>query len=281
MSVDYQQWPPPAALQRHVQCLWRVRDPAPPAHAQVIYPDGCCELIFHLGTPMQRREADGSWSFQAHTLFAAQQRDAIVLRACGPLDCIGIRLRPAASAAVVGHRLVGLRDRIVDLALLDAHAASTLRQALSAWTTSGDTEPLWAGVESTLGGFQPDPRIEASTAALEVEGGMIPIAELARRAGLPLRSFQQRFLRQVGLAAKEYARLIRLQAAIRLLDHGGQKLSDTALASGFSDQAHATRELRRLTGLTPARLVAALRNQRDAADTIELAAAFVRGATGR
>jgi AraC-like DNA-binding protein len=50
-----------------------------------------------------------------------------------------------------------------------------------------------------------------------------------------------------------------------------------ALESGFSDQAHATRELHDVTGLTPARLRRALRGTRDADQTIQLAAAFVRG----
>lgn len=277
MSVDYQEWPAPAGLQRQVQCLWRLRDPDPPAHPQVIYPDGRCELIIHLGAPMQRRGSDGSWSDQSHCLFAAQQRDAIVLRACEPLDCVGIRLRTAASSCVAGACLAELRDQIVDLAALDAEVSIELHRAAVTWAQTDDLGQIWAALQRLLGSFQPDALVESALADLDAEGGMLRIAELARRANMPLRSFQQRFLRQTGMAAKEYARLMRLQTAIRLLDQGGRALSETALASGFSDQAHATRELRRLTGLTPARLVAALRDHRDAAETIELAAAFVRG----
>jgi AraC-like DNA-binding protein len=92
-----------------------------------------------------------------------------------------------------------------------------------------------------------------------------------------LRSFQTRFLECVGLGAKEYARLLRLQATIRALDGDDSPLSQLAFDAGFADQAHATRELARLTGLTPARLRAALRRDREGDDTIRLAAAFVRG----
>jgi len=53
-----------------------------------------------------------------------------------------------------------------------------------------------------------------------------------------------------------------------------------SVESSFADQAHATRELRRVTGHTPARLRAALRQDRDGDATVRLAAAFVRGYAG-
>ena len=92
-----------------------------------------------------------------------------------------------------------------------------------------------------------------------------------------LRTFQIRFLECVGLRPKEFARILRLQATLRGLDRGEESLAQLALGSGFSDQAHATRELHHLTGVTPARLRRALRGDRDADQTIQLAAAFVRG----
>jgi len=50
---------------------------------------------------------------------------------------------------------------------------------------------------------------------------------------------------------------------------------------GFADQAHVTRELRRVTGLTPARLRAELRRhlagEDDGDAAVRMAAAFVRG----
>jgi transcriptional regulator GlxA family with amidase domain len=122
-----------------------------------------------------------------------------------------------------------------------------------------------------------DPGIESAVGVLTAEPGLARVASLASAAGLPLRTFQDRFLHAVGLPAKAYARLLRLQNAIRRLDSEAQGLVAVALSAGFSDQPHATRELRRLTGLTPARLLNALRGERQSEATIALAAAFVRG----
>lgn len=58
---------------------------------------------------------------------------------------------------------------------------------------------------------------------------------------------------------------------------GGRSMADLAVERGFADQAHATREVRRVTGTTPARLRDALRRDRDGDSSVRLAAAFVRG----
>jgi transcriptional regulator GlxA family with amidase domain len=94
---------------------------------------------------------------------------------------------------------------------------------------------------------------------------------------MSLRNFQIRFGGQVGVTPKEFARLIRLQATLRAIDAGNSNISEVAADGGFADQSHATRELRRVTGLAPAKLRAALRRNREGDAAVRLAAAFVRG----
>jgi len=99
-----------------------------------------------------------------------------------------------------------------------------------------------------------------------------------------MRGFQVRFRARVGLTPKQFARLTRLQATLRALDCGDGSIAEVASDAGFADQAHVTRELRRVTGLTPARLRAALRRHLNGEDddaAIRMAAAFVRGAARR
>lgn len=276
--MDYVELPPPPHLARHVQCLWHLRDPAPAAEVQTIYPDGRCELIVHLGAPMRRYTLDQGWRVQRPHLFAAQQRSAIRLAARGAIDCVGVRLAAAASAVLAGARLPALADDIVDLESLDAEFATAYAAAARNFSNSGDARGLWAILAIRLGSAPVDSRIEAYAAALDAAHGRTPILTLARELGLGTRSVQTRFLAAVGLPPKEYARVRRLQAAIRQLDDAPTSLAEVAIEAGFSDQAHATRELRNLTGLTPARLRRALEAAREGDATLRMAAAFVRGA---
>lgn len=274
--VDYQEYPAPSALSRHVACVWRLTDPAPRPGIQTIYPDGRCELIALLGTRSRIWDAVMGWHEQAVTLYAAQRVTAVQFEATGAIDDIGIRLQPAASALIT-RKLQPLRDRVVDLASLDAPVSGSLLDAARA-VAQGDFEPLWRLLGRLAAAFPIDPKIEESVKRIEASGGGVRIDTLARAAGWSVRTLQTRFLATVGLSPKEFARVLRLQATLRALG-GDSPLADLACDAGFADQAHATRELKRVTGLTPARLREALRRDRESSTAIEIAAAFVRGSS--
>jgi AraC-like DNA-binding protein len=276
VPMEYREYEPPPALRRHVQCAWRLCDDAPSAVVRTIYPDGRCELVAHFAQPPRAFHAHGGWQPQARELFVAQQRGPVRLVAEDKLDCVGLRLRPAASATVANDP-ARWRDSVVDLAELDAAFAANFASAAGRFRAERADAAFWSLIEPRLLEYEIDARIEAAVDQLESDDGRGRIEALAELAGMSLRSFQTRFLACVGLSAKEFARLLRLQAAIRALDAGDEALSQLALDAGFSDQAHATRELTRLTGVTPSRLRAALRRDRGGDDAVRLAAAFVRG----
>lgn len=273
--MDYREWPVPADLRRHVQCVWRLADAAPETGTQTIYPDGRCELIVHLGEALRCRDETG-WHEQARNLYAAQRVTAVQLQSAGAIDCFGVRLQPAASGLIAGRSLLKYRDCIADLASLDVSFARSLRRAFRKFA-AGEESPLWRLLEVRCRDVAIDARIEAAVLRIESRGGQVRIDSLPRAAGLGLRGFQTRFRAHVGLTPKEFARIVRLQATLRALDGGDLPLAALASDAGFADQAHATREIQRVTGLTPARLRTALRRDRDGDAAVRLAAAFVRG----
>ena len=273
-AVDYQEYPVPAELRRHFACVWRLKDARPRAGVQTIYPDGRCELIALLATRSRLWDAVIGWHDQAETLFAAQRVTAVQFEANGPIDDIGIRVQPAASA-ILAPSLAPLRDRVVDLAGIDAGASRALKAAARDFV-GGRSEALWKFLGGLAANHSIDEKIEASVTRIESSDGATRIDTLARAAGWSVRTLQTRFLARVGLTPKEFARLLRLQATLRALD-GDSPLAELASDAGFSDQAHATREVKRVTGLSLSRLREALQRDRDASTAIEIAAAFVRG----
>ena len=273
--MRYREFAPPDALRRHVRCVWHLKVPAAPAHIDTVYPDGCCEIIAHRLAPMHAFGETTGWRQQERCIFAGQQRSAIRLAAQSDADCLGVRLQPAASAMLRDISLPRLRDRIVDLVWLDAAFAGRFYEAASQTRAELAVAAIFALLRD---GMQPiDERIEQAVAKLEASEGTLPIAAIAAACGMSERSFQGAFKARVGLNAKEFARIRRLQATIRMLDEADHRVADLAIASGFADQAHATREVRRVTGTTPARLRAALQQDRNGQSSVRLAAAFVRG----
>jgi AraC-like DNA-binding protein len=172
--------------------------------------------------------------------------------------------------------LPALCDEIVDLAGLDARFTRSLRTAARRFA-NGEANALWRLLERRCASFRLDARIEAAVRRHEAGGGKTRIGTLARDACMSTRGFQTRFRALLGLTPKEFARVLRLQATLRALDRDDVPIAALATDVGFSDQAHATREVQRITGLTPARLRAELRRDRDGDEAIRLAAAFVRG----
>lgn len=277
--MEYREYDPPAILRRHVQCVWRLRDPSPATEPQTIYPDGRCEVIAHLGAPMRIQMPAHGWQAQPVCIFAGQHQAALRLMPAGTIDCIGVRLQPAASAALAGTRLEEFTEQTVDLTLLDAQFAAEFSRAARAFTGNPQAPSFWRCLERRLLAYALDERIESAVAYLESRHGQRRIDATANAAGMSMRAFQVRFAACVGLGAKAFARVLRLQATIRAIDRGSDSIAQVAAQRGFSDQAHATRELQRVTGLTPARLRIALRKARNDDRTVQLAAAFVRGAS--
>ena len=275
--MEYTEHPTPPNLQRYLQCLWILRDDAPGDDLQVIYPDGCCELLAELGVPLRLHAVDGQIRADQPFCFAAQQRGPIRLQATGAVLCIGVRLRPTCSALIAGARLPGLRDHAPDLYTLDAVFAADFSEAARVCAATQSPEPLWQLMQKHCAAFTPDALIEQAVEMLDAADGDLRITALARQLGIALRTLQLRFLTAVGMTPKEYARVRRMQALLRTLDAEETNIADAAARHGYSDQAHATHDLVGWTGITPARLVRALRGDRGSDDALRLATAFVRG----
>lgn len=112
--------------------------------------------------------------------------------------------------------------------------------------------PEWAGLESFV-------------QSLLADGVLVADADIRRAldgnsVGLSQRSWQRRFRAVTGLRRKEIERLERARRAYVLLSEGLTP-GEVALAVGYADQAHLTRELRRIRGETPARILASARAQ--------------------
>jgi AraC-like DNA-binding protein len=82
----------------------------------------------------------------------------------------------------------------------------------------------------------------------------VPFSALTSRIGNSERTLRRGVNEAVGLSRRTLCGILRFQRAMALLQGGPTRsLGDLALDTGYSDQAHMTREFQRYGGFTPAR----------------------------
>jgi AraC-like DNA-binding protein len=80
-------------------------------------------------------------------------------------------------------------------------------------------------------------------------GGAVRVDELADELGWSRRHLADRFRAEFGVSVSTLRRLARFEAAVELLrDPRPRRLADVAATVGYADQAHLSREFRRLAG---------------------------------
>jgi AraC-like DNA-binding protein len=210
---------------------------ADPAEDLRILPDGRIDLV---------------WIPELGVLVAGPQSRHTSRPRAAPLLAVGARFHPGVAPALL---------RVPARELLDQHVPlDAVRPALAARLDArlyGARDPL-AVLERELlrsldGLGEPDPVVSAAAALLAA--GPTGVADVADRLYVSERQLERRFAERVGYGPKMFQRIARFQRAVGELRREGAELARAAASAGYADQAHLTRESRRLAGLSPRELV--------------------------
>jgi AraC-like DNA-binding protein len=94
--------------------------------------------------------------------------------------------------------------------------------------------------------------VDAIAAYLVATGGRIRLSRLAELCGLSLRQVERKFVEQIGIGAKRYARIVRFRSVLRhRAQNAALSWTDISQLAGYYDQNHLVKEFRELTGATP------------------------------
>ena len=263
--MDYREYRVPAPLGAVVECVWFLRGAASPQEdlTQRVLPDGCIELIIHLGDAFESIGEGGAPTRQASSLVVGLLTRPLVLRPPACVETIGIRFRPGGAYPFVSLPLAELTDTTISLD--DLWGASS-RGFIDRLTNARDemarldiiTQALTARLIAHDHEHERDPLIDVVVASLVRTAGCAGIADLADRAGVTTRHLQRRFQDRVGVSPKVLARILRFQNTLRHREATTAiEWAHVAVACGYADQSHLIREYAALAGETPASLIAA------------------------
>lgn len=242
----YSERPVPAAAGWLLDCAWSRRVSEGPNEPYRIVPDACADVIWH-------RESG--------RLFVAGPDTRAHVSRLAPGELVAVRFRSGRAPAGLGVPADAVRDERVDLAHLWPERAGRLADALAATTSmAGAQQVLGAAVFATASGrasgasrVEPDPAVPA---LLRLAGDGARVGAMADAIGLTERQLHRRCLAAFGYGAKVLQRVLRFDRAMRLA-RGGGELAVVAYRAGYADQAHLSREVRTLAGVSPTQLLAA------------------------
>lgn len=245
-----------AALKPHLECLWAVWDERPREgrRSERVVPDGCPELIVHLGDPFSRL-LGRRWTRQPRVFLAGTLTRPWMLRPGRRVRTLGARFRPGAAAAFFDLPMDSATDREVTLArLVGQTKARAFHRRLA---RARGREAGWAGVEAWLlerlqGGSGRSGAAKPAVDLVLRARGQVRIDELARRLGWGRRRLERAFARDLGIGPKLFSRIVRLNGVLATLGETERaRAVDLALDAGYFDQAHLLRDFRLLAGRRP------------------------------
>lgn len=243
---------PHPALRAYVASYWHFRRETALTtyREEYMHPRGGFGIIFNLGDQL-RLDAQ---TISEPIFLDGANTISRQLGFYGRVELMGVRFHEGGAYPCLGLPLSELRNDTKLLAALEDPELLRLRERLAA----APSLPARIGLldDWLLGrlahGPERHPLVPASLARLQAARGRLPMSTLAQDFAISQRQLERLYQSQVGMSPKQYAQLLRVEAARLALKH--QPLVSTAqLAAehGYYDQSHFIREFSAVIGLTP------------------------------
>jgi AraC-like DNA-binding protein len=240
MTSGYAELAPPPELRPFVERLWvhRIEGP-PPEEGRRLLPDGRITLVWIAGIGVQIAGPQTRYGSPPELL---------------PILALGATFRPGAGPQLLRAPAAAFVDEHVPLEAVVPGLAARLDDRLG---HAHDVHQALAAFGEELSrslraADAPDPAVRHAVGLLDRATGTV--AEAAERAFVSERQLERRFTELVGYGPKTLQRVLRFQRFLARVALPDVSLAGSAALAGYADQAHLSRETRRLAGLTPSRL---------------------------
>jgi AraC-like DNA-binding protein len=238
----YREFRPPLDLAAHAACTWEHSSRALPlAPLQPVIPDGCADIIVFGDDPPHVAAPSAVTEFvrppPAGTLITAIRFRPGAVRSI--LRCDADKLGPWG---VELAEICGRHTQTLTADLVAADSAVSRRAALENWT------------RQRIAAASDADRLVLTAGAMLTREPWTTVDELAGLLDVSGRQLRRRFIAACGYGPKTLQRIMRLQRTLRLVSPPVRfgSLADLAVAAGYADQAHMTREFQSIVGFTPA-----------------------------
>lgn len=256
--ATYQSYTPSSPLAAYVDSFWLHEDNAQPHAQERALPSAAPALWIDLGGDGLRvaaqRQPSRMRTFCASVALGAYSQWHLV-EAGRHIARLGVKFKPGGAGAFFSPPAWELCDTQEPLeALWGDAAADELHERLLAETTSTARFQL---LERTLlahraSSREQHPAVTFALDALCATPHERTITQVVEQIALSHRQFIAVFRRDVGMTPKRFCRVRRFLAIIHAAQHTNNiNWAAMALACGYADQAHLTREFHEFAGVSP------------------------------
>lgn len=241
---------PPPELETYIQCFWYLnRTYHGDEDGEVLWPDGCYEIIFHFGSRYQVNATYMETSFVIGSLTHYHH-----LRAEGNIRLFGIRLKPWGLKSLTNINVKELKDRFAPLtSILPKPTIESLEKSL----IHLDYEDGITLLKEFTTGILNQTKNEDIT-FLHVLSKLFqdPINQdlqaIVDMSNYSQRQFERKTAELTGLSPKKLSKVARFnQVRLKIFFNPEIDLHDCMTEFGYYDYAHFSKEFKESMGLTP------------------------------
>lgn len=254
--MNYQTYQPHPDLAAIIKCHWILEVSGDlKAPKQRVVPDGCIEMCFILGDDIKRFTSETDFIIQPRTMVFGQITKPYYIQPKGYVNTFAVRFYPYGFANFITRPLHELADKETPLTSL--FEENLIRRLEREIIEAPSTEVRIKVVEDFLLGRLTnqsviDNIVKSTTDALASTKGNASISKILKEDVSKRRSLERKFSTQVGISPKQLGKIIRLQAALKLiLDDQEKNLTEVAYESEYYDQAHFIKDFKEFTGTSP------------------------------
>jgi AraC-like DNA-binding protein len=252
--MDYVTYLPNEVLSPFVKCFWSLEAPASAEpERQRIVPDGCMEMIFHYGDLYKQYMPNGDFIIQPRCFVFGQITEPLEIEPTGIAGIIAARFLPNGFTAFANYATSKMNNKAMPLQELFGSAGHELEEkVLGASSHHQRIQQIDSFLSQQLQFVSVDEIVQSSIEVMLRLKGQLSVQELADNLGTGRRKLERRFADIIGLSPKQLAKIIRLQATLKMLEQNQSgSLTELALDNGYFDQAHFIKDFKEFTGVSP------------------------------
>ncbi|MGJ5817476.1 helix-turn-helix domain-containing protein [Paludibaculum fermentans] len=248
---------PAPPLDASVAAIWYCESGPRPHALERVLPSGRAQLIVNLAEDQTRGYVMDGGQLRVvtapGTVLAGVQSRFSIIDTLEQQCVLGVTFRPGGTLPFFRLPAQELCDIDLPLEFAWGRRAKELReQLLEAQGPGAKLDAMERALRAQWSPLGLHPAVDFAVARLTNSPHTASIAELTQQVGLSPKRFIERFKSAVGVAPKQYCRILRFQGALALAEQGRRvEWTRIAVDCGYFDQAHFIHDFRSFAGITP------------------------------